>query len=52
MKECVNKQQAKATIEMVVVTLKIASIMEEQSALALFLIRDNQMPNGEMCEYL
>jgi len=37
---------------MVASTLKNAYILEEQSALALFTICDNQVPNVEAHEYI
>jgi hypothetical protein len=41
MKEFAIMQQAKATIDMIVITLKKASILEEQSVVALSISHDD-----------
>jgi hypothetical protein len=41
MKEHAIKQQTKSTLDMTIITLKNASILDEQSALTLFTIHDD-----------
>ncbi len=48
MKECAFKAQAKATANMVTITLKKTQIMEDQSMLALFTILEKQMLDFEI----
>jgi hypothetical protein len=50
--ECAIKQYASAIIDVVVVTMKKASILEKRSALAVFTNCHDQMANVEACEYL
>ncbi len=45
MKEHAIKQQTKSTLDMTIITLKNASILDEQSALTLFTIHDDWGPN-------
>jgi hypothetical protein len=45
MKEYAIKQQTKITLDMTIITLKFASILDEWGALTLFTIHDDQRPN-------
>jgi hypothetical protein len=45
MKEHAIKQQTKTTLDMTIITLKNASILDEQSALTLFTLHGDQGPN-------
>lgn len=45
MKEHAIKQQTKTTLDMTIITLKNASILDEWNALTLFTIHDDQGPN-------
>lgn len=50
-KECALRAQAKATADMAAAIMKKASIMEDQSVMALFTMPDDQLQSPEAKEY-